>query len=318
MSYANFFARSFALRGALLLSLGPFLFTSGALAQGTLLEEVIVTAQKREESLQDVPIAISALTGDQLNELGVATPNDLMNVFPNLILKPGSALNTGFSIRGVGTDNFHVTAQQAVGQYLDEVSLISPIIGSFGLFDMERVEVLRGPQNTLFGRNTTGGAVSMISRKPEVGGELNGYGRVNGGNEGRIDFEGAVGVPLGERAAARLAVQTKNRGAIYNNLLNGEDTGEEERHSGRAQLAFEPLRILPRFGQRPLHPATGRPASLQGHRSVGQPAPRGGGLIGRRRQHPRRRRRNRRRPAQSRQGPCVAPDWRTAPLSTRN
>ena len=240
MSYAIFFARSFAHRGALLLSLGSFLFTSGALAQGTLLEEVIVTAQKREESLQDVPIAISALTGDQLSELGVATPNDLMNVFPNLILKPGSALNTGFSIRGVGTDNFHVTAQQAVGQYLDEVSLISPIIGSFGLFDMERVEVLRGPQNTLFGRNTTGGAVSMISRKPEVGGELNGYGRVNGGNEGRIDFEGAVGVPLGESAAARLAVQTKNRGAIYNNLLNGEDTGEEERHSGRAQLAFEP------------------------------------------------------------------------------
>ena len=232
---------------ALPLTFVAFLFTSNIQAQSSLLEEVIVTAQKREESLQDVPIAISALTGDQLNELGVSTTDDLMKAFPNLILKPGSAINTGFSIRGVGTDNFHVTAQQAVGQYLDEVSLVSPFVGNFGLFDMERIEILRGPQNTLFGRNTTGGAVSMISRKPEVGGELNGYARVNGGNEGRIDFEGAVGVPLGESAAARIAFQTKNRGGIYNNVLNDEEIGDEERHSGRIQLAFEPsdaLRIL--------------------------------------------------------------------------
>ena len=228
-------------------TLAAFLFTSGLQAQSSLLEEVIVTAQKREESLQDVPIAISALTGEQLNELGVATTDDLMKAFPNLILKPGSSLNTGFSIRGVGTDNFHVTAQQAVGQYLDEVSLVSPFVGNFGLFDMERIEVLRGPQNTLFGRNTTGGAVSMLSRKPEVGGGLNGYARVNGGNEGRIDFEGAVGIPLGDSLALRAAFQTKNRGGIYHNLLNGEEIGDEERHSGRIQLAFEPsetLRIL--------------------------------------------------------------------------
>ena len=234
-------------RLTLLVTLCAVIFTPGIQAQSTLLEEVIVTAQKREESLQDVPIAISALTGDQLSKLGIETADDLMKAFPNLIVKPGGAINMGFSIRGVGTDNFHVTAQQAVGQYLDEVSLVSPFVNNFGLFDMERVEVLRGPQNTLFGRNTTGGAVNMISRKPEVGGELNGYAQVNGGNEGRIDFEGAVGLPLGDSAAVRLAFQTKNRGDIYNNLWNGKETGDEERHSGRVQLAFEPsdrLRIL--------------------------------------------------------------------------
>lgn len=224
-----------------------FLFTSGVTAQTDFLEEVIVTAQKREESIQDVPIAISALAGDKLDALNVKNTDDLLKVFPNLSVKPGGASNTGFSIRGVGTDNFHVTAQQAVGQYQDEVTLISPFVSTFGMFDLERVEVLRGPQNTLFGRNTTGGAVNIISRKPEVGGELDGYVYTRVGNEGRLDYEGAVTVPMGDTAAVRAAFQSRNRGGIYNNLANGEQIGDEERHSGRIQLAWEPsdkLRIL--------------------------------------------------------------------------
>ena len=107
--------------------------------------------------------------------------------------------------------------------------------------------MLRGPQNTLFGRNTTGGAVNIISKKPEVGGEMNGYVYTRVGNEGRLDYEGAVTVPLGETAAVRFAGQSRNRGGVYNNLVNGDQLGDEERHSGRAQLAWEPsekLRIL--------------------------------------------------------------------------
>ena len=228
---------------ALIFSGCIFSFTAFAAEQkkrSTAIEEVVVTARKQEESVQDVPIAISAMGGDQLRSLNVKNTDDLLKAFSNLSVKPSGASNSGFSIRGVGTDNFHVTAQQAVGQYLDGVSLVSPFTSSFGLFDVERVEVLRGPQNTLFGRNTTGGAVSIISVKPEIGGEFDGYVSARVGNENRLDYEGAVNVPLGETAAARVALQTRNRGGIYNNLFNGEQIGDEERHSGRIQVAWEP------------------------------------------------------------------------------
>ena len=117
-----------------LLFSGIFLFNTAVSAQvsSALIEEVVVTAQKREESVQDVPIAISAMSQNQLDALNVKNTDDLLKAFPNLSVKPGGASNTGFSIRGVGTDNFHVTAQQAVGQYLDEVTLISPFVSSFG------------------------------------------------------------------------------------------------------------------------------------------------------------------------------------------
>ncbi len=201
------------------------------------LEEVVVTAQKRAESVQDVPIAINAIVGDQLDALGVQGVDDLVTLFPNLSLQNNSSINSGMTIRGVGTNNWHITGLQAVGQYQDEVSLFSQYTSQLGLFDMERVEVLRGPQNTLFGRNTTGGAVNYISRKPSTDG-IEGYGLTNVGNEGRIDVEGAVNIPLGERAALRVAGQTVNRDGIFNNAFNGRKMGDIERHSGRVQLLF--------------------------------------------------------------------------------
>ena len=201
------------------------------------LEEVVVTAQKRAESVQDVPIAINAIVGDQLDALGVQGADDLVTLFPNLSLQNNSSINSGVTIRGVGTNNWHITGLQAVGQYQDEVSLFSQYTSQLGLFDMERVEILRGPQNTLFGRNTTGGAVNYISRKPSTDG-IEGYGLTNIGNEGRIDVEGAVNIPLGERAALRVAGQTVNRDGIFNNVFNGRKMGDIERHSGRVQLLF--------------------------------------------------------------------------------
>ena len=201
------------------------------------LEEVVVTAQKRAESVQDVPIAINAIVGDQLDALGVQGVDDLVTLFPNLSLQNNSSINSGVTIRGVGTNNWHITGLQAVGQYQDEVSLFSQYTSQLGLFDMERVEVLRGPQNTLFGRNTTGGAVNYISRKPSTDG-IEGYGLTNVGNEGRIDVEGAVNIPLGERAALRVAGQTVNRDGIFNNAFNGRKMGDIERNSGRVQLLF--------------------------------------------------------------------------------
>src|SRR3546814_20477498 len=103
------------------------------------------------------------------------------DLFPNLSFKQSSAVNAGISIRGVGTQNFHLTAQQAVGQYLDEVSLVTSFSRTFGLFDLERVEILRGPQNTLFGRNTTAGAINYVSPRPDAGEGSTGYARTNAG-----------------------------------------------------------------------------------------------------------------------------------------
>ena len=210
--------------------------TAGSLS----IEEIVVTAQKREESVQNVPIAINVLAGDQLSRLNVVDSNDLTRLFPNFSLKQAHQVNTGFTIRGVGTDNYHPIAQPSVGTYIDEVSLVSPYASSFQLFDMDRVEVLRGPQNSLFGRNTTGGAINFISRKPEVGAGTNGYLRAKAGNAGRIDFEGALGAPLGDNAALRIAAQSLNRDGVFRNLVNGEKRGDVARYAARAQLAWQP------------------------------------------------------------------------------
>ncbi len=203
------------------------------------LEEVVVTAQKRTESVQDVPIAINAMTGDSLREMGVGNTDDLAAMFPNLSLKAFSGINSGFSIRGVGSQNYHTTAQQAVGTYVDEVSLVSPFVNQLAFFDLERVEVLRGPQNTLFGRNTTGGAVNIISVKPTTDG-FEGFANARLGNEGRADIEAAVNIPLGDSLAARLAIQSTSRDAIYHDVIDDEDTGAEERLAGRLQVLWQP------------------------------------------------------------------------------
>lgn len=204
------------------------------------LEEIIVTAQKRSESVQDVPISINVISGEDLHRQSAFTTDDISKLFTNLSLKTTTPIISGFSIRGVGTDNVHPVAQQAVGQYHDEVGIASPHTGSVPLMDLERVEVLRGPQNTLFGRNTTGGAINFIARKPEVGGEQNGYARVRAGNAGRLDFDAAFGAPVGDNAAVRVALQSHNRDGIFYDQLDGDELGAIERVSARVQLAWAP------------------------------------------------------------------------------
>ncbi len=226
------------------------IFVAAALAPGmaawaqseeaTTLEEVLVTAQKREQNVQDVPIAIDALSRDSILAQRVAGPDDLIKLLPNLSLKTASAVNSGFAIRGVGTNNFHLTAQQAVGLYFDEVSQVTPFTSQLGLFDMERIEVLRGPQNTLFGRNTTGGAVNFITRRPDPEDGTNGYVNANLGNFGRLDGEGAVGFALGENFAVRAAAQIQNRDGVFTDVESGDKIGSTDKQSARLGLAWAP------------------------------------------------------------------------------
>lgn len=156
-----------------------------------MLEEVIVTAQKRAESVQDVPISIQAFSGDQLEKMRVSKASDVTKLVPNLNISGQNSANRQIAIRGVGTSDFFGNATGSVGIYMDEVTMSAPYLSGLGLYDLERVEVLRGPQNSLFGRNTTGGAINYISRIPQVGEDNEGYASLTFGNYNLIELEAA-------------------------------------------------------------------------------------------------------------------------------
>ncbi len=213
-------------------------------AEPTGLAEIIVTAQKRAESVQDVPIAITAISAADLARQGIVESRSIEAAVPNMrwIANQGSNVSNVF-IRGVGDISFHLNQVGAVGLYMDEISLNSPILSTFGMFDLQRVEVLRGPQNTIFGRNTTGGAVQFVSQKPIMD-ELSGRGSVSTGNFGRFDVDGAINLPAGEHAAIRLALARFSLGNYLNNDFLGREQGAYHREAGRAQLLWKPTDSL--------------------------------------------------------------------------
>ena len=232
---------------SLLLLLPALLATVDAGAQSTpegrsgLLEEVIVTAQKRAENVQDVPISMQAYTADQLQNARVTELTDIARMAPNLNVVVQNAMSQHIVIRGVGTNEFFGNAPSSVGLYMDEVTMNSSYMSTLGLFDMERIEILRGPQNSLFGRNTTGGAVNYISRQPDVGGGTQGFALLTYGRHNLAEVEGGVTLPVGNRVAARLAGVYHSRDGIWNNLDEGNrHYGDQERYSLRATLAWEP------------------------------------------------------------------------------
>src|SRR5687768_1640341 len=141
-------------------------------ANSITLEEVVVTAQKREQRLQDVPVSITALSADQLVALKLNSGTDLQKYTPNLrISNAGNEDQPKISIRGLSQFDFNLNASSPTGVFYDEVYVASQFLGGPQIYDMQRVEVLRGPQGTLFGKNTTAGAVDFITRKPSINGE---------------------------------------------------------------------------------------------------------------------------------------------------
>lgn len=205
------------------------------------IEEVVVTAQKRSQSVQDVPIAMQAFTGDQLNSMGISRASDITKLAPNMNVSGQNAANRQINIRGVGTNDFFGNATGAVGIYMDEVTMSAPYLSGLGLYDMERVEILRGPQNSLFGRNTTGGAVNYISRLPRPGDGTTGFVSATYGNFNRIEIEGALSMDVSDEIAVRIAGKSYQRDGVWNNIGDGgSDWGEKERSSVRATLTWDP------------------------------------------------------------------------------
>src|SRR6202008_3637134 len=146
------------------------------------LEEIIVTAQKRSEKIDDVPIAISAFGGETLNQLGVTDTRDLARLVPGFNANESGRGSTLFTMRGVGFADTTYTATNTVGTYIDEVNLPYSVMTRGANLDIQRVEVLKGPQGTLYGRNTTGGLINYIAKAPTdefEAGTITSYGRFN-------------------------------------------------------------------------------------------------------------------------------------------
>jgi iron complex outermembrane receptor protein len=204
-------------------------------------DEIVVTAQKREQRLSDVPITISVADADTIKERRIEAVTDLVVFTPNVSVKeniPG--LVPVITIRGVGLNDFSATNNPSAGVYVDEVSLSSLALMNFDFFDLERMEVLKGPQGTLYGRNSTAGALSIVTAKPS----FNGFsGRVVGsiGNYKAKDIEASLNLPASDTLAFRVAAKGifQDKGYWFNQRLN-RDVGRRDVFLGRAQALWEP------------------------------------------------------------------------------
>ena len=197
------------------------------------LEEVVVTAQRREENLQRAAIAVSAVAGEKLTEASITQATDLTRLFPSLQVAPASSL-TQVYLRGVGTFGANAFAEQGVAFNLDGVYLSRPAAPAGLFYDLERVEVLKGPQGTLYGRNASGGALNVITAKPKLD-ESGGFLTAEYGDYEAIKATGAVNVPLGDTAAMRVSGQYVDRDGYYS---DGYD--DEESEAVRAQFLVDP------------------------------------------------------------------------------
>ncbi len=227
-------------RKPLALAVSGFMAVGAAntLAQG-MLEEVVVTAQKREQGMSDLGISVTAFSGDVMRDLGMEKPIDLAAQTPGLVIQNilGDA-QPAMMIRGVGITDFNTNTNPGVGVYVDEV--YKPIAAQMGfsLFDMQRVEVLKGPQGTLYGQNTTGGAVSFFTNRPTE--EFEAYLSGTVGNYERTEFEGGISGPLTDSIRGRLSgIRTDQGEGFQDDLITGDDHGEIERTGVRAQLEVD-------------------------------------------------------------------------------
>ncbi|WP_423603521.1 TonB-dependent receptor [Sphingomonas sp. MS122] len=206
--------------------------------------EILVTARRREESLQDTPVAISAFSAEMLEDRQVQQTQDLERITPSLQFKPagqlsGNSASSVVFIRGVGQVDPTAAVDPGVGIYLDEVYLGRAVGGAIDFGDIASVEVLRGPQGTLFGRNTIGGAILVRTKQPELG-EFSGRARFRVGGDDWYEGFAALNIPIGETVAARLSGGFRKRDGYVIRAFDGLDLGNENRYSFAGSLKWEP------------------------------------------------------------------------------
>src|SRR5450631_3433047 len=196
-----------------LLPLAAAAQTSAGAGAGTL-AEIVVTAEKRVENIQDVPIAITAFSEADLRSKGVTDIHSLSTLTPNVNLDQGSPFSgsnsvLSASIRGIGQDDFAFNLDPGVGVYVDGVYYARTVGANQNLLDVERVEILKGPQGTLFGRNTIGGAISIVTRDP--GGQFQVQAQATGGSFNRRDVSVMADIPISDNLLSTVTVSTQSR-----------------------------------------------------------------------------------------------------------
>lgn len=251
--------KSKLMRGALALSTSLLGLTTEAYAQtpqdrnpsspqpaasGTEMDiaDIIVTAQKRSTTLQKTPLAVTALNAEALQQAQVHGIEDINGLVPSL--KIGDS--TGYpqiTVRGIGINNFVPLAESAVALNVNEVYVSRPVAFLGGFYDVSDLEVLRGPQGTLYGRNATAGAINLTTARPTD--DLSGYGTVTGGNYGRVRAEGAIGGALvQDKVLVRIAAFRESRKGFGRNITNGDDVDDYDGYGMRGTLVLKPTSEL--------------------------------------------------------------------------
>ena len=204
---------------------------------GFVIEEIVVTAQKRTERLRDVPVAISVFSASSIDQTGVRELKDVADYIPNLQISEGNDFRSTVTIRGVGAQSRNIGFDSRVGVYLDGVYIgMSPAINQ-ELLNLERIEVLRGPQGTLFGKNTVAGAINLITRKPDD--DLRGMASIDVGNLNYREIKGFVNLPVSDTVSTAFSVAKTDRDGYVPNIITGNDLNERDVLAYRAQLRIE-------------------------------------------------------------------------------
>ncbi len=224
----------------LYLSTSLFAMTEGAQAaeEFVQLEEIIVTAQKREQNLQEVPISVNAFSRDFIDVVGAETMGDLDIFTPGLSVGDGQTTQPSFAIRGIGSSDFGVGTEPAVGIYVDGVYSARSGAALIFFSDLERVEVLKGPQGTLFGRNTAAGAISIITKKPHN--EFEGSVHFRNGNNGKRRLEVMVNLPLSDSFAIRANGLINQSDGFLTDAATGNKLNREDNASYRIAARWQP------------------------------------------------------------------------------
>ncbi|MGH8447287.1 MAG: TonB-dependent receptor [Solimonas sp.] len=204
--------------------------------------EVVITARRREESIQKVPVAVTAISGDDLLRNNVTDVNALTTQVPNLVIIPGPSANRTvslFSIRGLSTQDATPLSDSAVNLYVNDVVVARPQGASGSLYDIESVEILKGPQGTLFGKNSTGGSINVRSKRP--GKDLEGYIGGTVGSYNERDSQLMVNTPLGDKVQLRVAAQTIKNDGWLEDVILGRKINDKDTRAARISLAAQPL-----------------------------------------------------------------------------
>ncbi|MDA8733189.1 TonB-dependent receptor [Gammaproteobacteria bacterium] len=208
-------------------------------AEAQVIEDVIVTAEKRSESLQDISQSVTALTEEELETKNITDFVGLSAIAPGVTVAKNEGYKTIISIRGVGDEtNQNAIAAPSVALHMDGIFIASKFALRTDFIDLERIEILRGPQGTLFGQNSTGGTINVISQKPSFDAK-NGKFDLSTGNYGLVKMRGAINIPLSEKVATRMSLVSTKRDGFSKNIINGQDLDDADHISFRSDWFFD-------------------------------------------------------------------------------